>query len=157
MKRILLALVCSAGTLLYADADLREKNFAKPESGTSEIVSVGWMDHGLKLNAASEADAEVLYNQAFNFRAGFFYEINGDFSVQGEIFVKLYFFNQDGTPYKVPEKSAAVRQKRDEFEAKFDLREFTNADSSYQFKAAIGVKKGGSVILDDLELEVDDD
>ena len=157
MKKFFLALVCSAGTLLYADTDLRENNFSKPASGTSEIVSVGWLDRGLKITTTEKSDSEVVYNRAFNFRPGLFYKVGGDFTGQGEIVVKMYFFNRDGTPYTVPVKSAVVRQKFDEFEAKFDLREFTATDSPYQFKIAVGVKKGGSVVLDDMELEVDDD
>ena len=157
MKKVFLALVCSAGTLLYADIDLREKNFSKPVSGTSEIVSVGWFDSGLKITSSAQADAEVVYNRAFKFRPGVFCKVSGDFTGQGEIFVKMYFFNQNGTPYKVPVKSAVVHQKFDEFEAKFDLRGFSRTDSPSQFKVAIGVKKGGSVVLDDMELEVDDD
>ena len=39
----------------------------------------------------------------------------------------------------------------------FDLREFTSVNAPYPFKVVIGVKKGGSVVVDDLELEVDDD
>ena len=157
MKKVFLALICSAGALLCADTDLREKNFSTPATGTSEIVSVGWFDSGLKLTSAAQADAEVVYNSAFTFRPGMFYKVSGDFTGQGEIFVKMYFFNRNGTPYKVPVKTAAVRQKIDEFEAKFDLREFTGTNSPAQFKVAIGVKKGGSVVLDDLELEVDND
>ena len=57
----------------------------------------------------------------------------------------------------MPVKSAVVRQKLDEFDAKFDLREFTPVNAPRQFKVAIGVKKAGSVVVDDLELEVDDD
>ena len=157
MKLILLVLICSASTLLYAGTDLREKNFSKPASGTAEIVSVGWFDYGLKITTDAKADTEVVYNRTFNYRPGLFYEVNSDFSGKGDIFVKMYFFNQDGTPYEVPEKSAVVRQKFDEFEAKFDLQEFTATKYPYQFKIAIGVKKGGSVVLDDIELEVDDD
>lgn len=157
MKKFLLAVICCAGTLIYADTDLREKNFSKPAVGSSEIVTVGWLDHKLKITATAEADAEVIYNKAFNFIPGMFYKVSGDVSGQGEVIVKLYFFNQDGTPYKVPVKSAVVRQKLDEFEAKFDLREFTPVNAPRQFKVAIGVKKAGSVVVDDLELEVDDD
>ena len=156
MKKVFLALICSAGTLLYADTDLREKDFSKPAGGTSEIVSAGWFDSALKITPAAQADAEVVHNRAFKFRPGLVYKVSGDFTGQGEIFVKMYFFNQDGTPYKVPVKNAVVRQKRDEFEAEFDLREFTKTNSPYQFKAAVGVRKG-TVVLDDMELEVDDD
>ena len=49
MKKVFLALICSAGTLLYADTDLREKDFSKPASGTSEIVSAGWVTDAIKL------------------------------------------------------------------------------------------------------------
>ena len=157
MKKVFLALVCSAGTLLFADTDLQEKNFSKPARGTSEIVSVGWFDSGLKLTADAKGDAEVVYNKVFNFRPGLFYKVSGDFTGQGEVFVKMYFFNRNGTPYKVPVKSAVVRQKFDEFEAKFDLSEFNKTNSPAQFKVAVGVRKGGSVVLDDMELEVDDD
>ena len=157
MKKVLLALIYTTGAMLYADADLREKNFSKPASGTSEIVSFGWLDYGLKLTATAEADAEVVFNRFFNFRPGMFYKVGGDFSGQGEIFVKMLFFNQDGTPYKVPVKNAVVRQKLDEFEAKFNLSEFTVANAPSQFKVVIGVKKGSAVVLDDMELEVDDD
>ena len=157
MKKLLLALVCSAGSLLYADADLRENNFSKPASGRSEIVFTGWFDRGLKLTAAAESDAEIVYNRSFRFYPGMFYKVNGEFSGRGEIFVKMYFFNQDGSPYKVSEKTAVVWQKRDEFEAKFDLREFNSTNAPYQFKVVIGVKKNGSVVLDDMELDVDDD
>ena len=158
MKKFLLALIiCSAGALTYADVDLREKNFSQPAKGSSEVITVGWLDHRLKITAAAEADAEVIYNKAFNFIPGMFYKVSGDVSGRGEIIAKLYFFNQDGTPYKVPVKSAVVRQKLDEFEARFDLRKFTPVNAPYQFKVVIGVKKGGSVVVDDLELEVDDD
>ena len=157
MKKFLLTVFCFAGVLLFADADLRERNFSKPAKGTSEIVSVGFLDYGLKITADAKSDSEVVYDRFFNFRPGLFYQVNGDYSGRGEIFVKLYFFNQDGTPYKTAMKNAVVRQKFDEFEAKFDLREFTAANYPYQFKVAIGVRKGGSVVLDDLELEVDDD
>ena len=158
MKKFLLALIiCSAGALTYADVDLREKNFSKPAVGSSEIVTVGWFDHKLKITATAEADAEVIYNKAFNFIPGMFYKVSGDVSGRGEIIAKLYFFNQDGTAYKVAEKSAVVRQKFDEFEAKFDLSEFNKTNSPAQFKVAVGVRKGGSVVLDDMELEVDDD
>ena len=157
MKKFLFALVFTAGTLLYADVDLREKDFSKPANGTSEIVSKGWFDYGLKITSAADSDAEVVYNRFFNFRPGLFYKVNGDYAGHGEVFAKMYFFNQDGTPYKVPVKSAAIKQKMDEFEATFDLREFTASDAPYQFKVAVGVKKGGYVVLDDLELEVDDD
>ncbi len=157
MKKLLLALICSAAAALHADIDLRENNFSKPANGTAEIVSINWLDRGLKLTAPADMDAEVTYNRTFTFRAGLFYKVSGDFSGNGEIFVKMYFFNQDGTPGKVPVKSAVVRQKLDEFEAKFDLREFTAANAPYKFNVAIGVKKGGSIVLDDIELEVDDD
>jgi hypothetical protein len=86
-----------------------------------------------------------------------FYKVSGDFSGNGEIFAKMYFYNLDGTPYKVPVKDAVIRLKRDEFDALFDLREFTAADAPRRYKVVIGVKKGGSIILEDLELEVDDD
>ena len=158
MKKFLLALIiCSAGALTYADVDLREKNFSQPAKGSSEVITVGWLDHKLKITATAEADAEVIYNKAFNFIPGMFYKVSGDVSGRGEIIAKLYFFNQDGTAYKVAEKSAVVRQKLDEFEARFDLREFTPVNAPYQFKVVIGVKKAGSVVVDDLELEVDDD
>ena len=157
MKKMLAVLTFTAGALLYADADLHEKNFSNAVGGTSKIVSVGWMDHGLKVTADAKSDAAIVYNKSFNFRPGLYYKVSGDFTGQGEIFVKMYFYNQDGTAYKVPVKNAVVRQKRDEFEAKFDLREFTAANAPSQYKVVIGVKKGGSVVLDDLELEVDDD
>ena len=157
MKKLLLAVVCSASTLLFADVDLRESKFSKPASGTSEIVSVGFLDRALKLTADAKSDAEVVYNRFFTFRPGMFYKVSGDFAGQGKVFVKMYFYNQDGTPWKVAVKNAVVRQKFDEFEAKFDLNEFTSANAPRQFKVAVGVKKGGSVVLDDMELEVDND
>ena len=157
MKKLLFALACVAGTFLYADTDLLENNFSKPVTGTSERVSVGLFDFGLKITSAAGTDAEVVYNKFFNYRPGMYYSVSGDFTGQGKIFVKMYFYNQDGTPYKVPVKSAVVRQKLDEFEAKFDLREFTGTNAPHQFKIAVGVQKGSSVVLDDMELEVDDD
>lgn len=157
MKKLLLMVLCSAGALVYADADLRVKNFAKPEKGSSEIVSAGWLDHSLKITAPADADSEVVYNKLFSFNPRMFYKVQGDLSGDGKVFVKIYFFNKDGTPYKVAEKSAVVHQEWDEFESRFNLSEFTLADAPHKFKIAVGVKKGGTVVLDDLELEVDND
>ena len=157
MKKILLALICSAGALLFADTDLRVQKFSQPVKGSAQVVSTGWKNYGLKLAATPDSDAEVIYNQLFRFYPGMFYKVSGDFSGTGEIFVKMYFYNLDGTPYKVPVKDAVIRLEKDEFDARFDLREFTAADAPRRYKVVIGVKKGGSIILEDLELEVDDD
>ena len=157
MKKLLLALVCSVSALLFADTDLRVQKFSKPDKGTAEVVSTGWKNYGLKITAPADADAKVTYDQMFHFYPGMFYEVSGDFSGTGEIFVEMYFFNQDNTPYKVPVKRALMFCKRGDFKAKFDLREFTAADAPRRFKVVIGVKKGGTALLEDMELEVDDD
>ena len=50
MKKFLLAVICCAGTLIYADTDLREKNFSKPAVGCSGTSSLSTWISSLPLD-----------------------------------------------------------------------------------------------------------
>ena len=157
MKKFLFLILSLASLPLFGDIDLRVQNFAKAVNGTADVVSTGWKNYGLKVVASAEKDATVEFKQMFTFYAGKVYEISGDFSGSGKLFVELHFFNNDNTPYKVPMKRADAVIDGDDFEVKFDLREFPANDAPRRFKVVFGVAKGGSVLLEDIEMDMDND
>jgi hypothetical protein len=156
MKKLLLAAVCSVSAMLFADTDLRVNNFSAPNGGNSEIVSLFWKTRGLKLSAAADSDVRVTYNQFFTYRDRMIYHVSADVSGTGTPFVEFQFFNADGTACGEV-MPAQVLVHGDDMEAVLDLRNQTWQTVPRRFKVTIGVKKGGVMTFDDIELEVDND
>ena len=156
MKKLFLALVCSVGSLLFADTDLRVQNFSAPTGGTAEVISLFWKTRGLKLTADSNSDLRVTYNQFFTFQDRMIYELSADIEGTGTPLVEFQFFNADGTPCGQP-VAATIQVRGDDLEARLDLRNTTWETVPRRFKVIIGVQKGGVVVLDDIELDIDND
>ena len=156
MKKLLLAAVCSVSAMLFADTDLRLNNFSAANGGNSEIVSLFWKTRGLKLTAAGDSDVRVTYNQFFTYQHRMIYHVSADVSGNGTPFVEFQFFNADGTACgEVMPAKATLRG--DDMDAFLDLRDHTWQTPPRRFKVTIGVRKGGVMVFDDIELEVDND
>lgn len=157
MKKFLLTtLFCCASIVLTAGTDLRVQNFLPASGGTAEVVSTGWKNYGLKLTAGAQSDVTVMYKQIFTFHPGMIYEISGDISGTGELFAELQYFDIDNKPVSYPKSKMTIRIRKDEFKAVLDLREVDMPNPPRRCKVVLGVKKGGSLLLEDMELDVED-
>ncbi len=157
MKKLLLLLVSAAGTLLFAGSDLRVQNFSAAAGGKAEVISLFWKTRGLKLTADETSDVRVTCNQFFTYRGPVVYEVSADIKGNGTPFVEFQFFNTDGTPCGQP-VAANVLVRGNDMKALLDLRNTTwQTAPPRRFKVIIGVKQGGILTFDDIELDVDDD
>ena len=156
MKKFLLALVCSSAMVLSADVDLRVQKFADVTGGTAEVISTGWKNYGLEMKASADRDVTAAYRQIFTFYPNMIYKLSADIRGSGTPFAVFNFLNTDGSPCKVdvPVKTFV---KGDDFKAVLDLRNVKLTAVPARFTVTIGVKKGGTMIFEDVELEIDND
>ena len=156
MKKFLLALVCSSAMVLSADVDLRVQKFADITGGTAKVISTGWKNYGLDMKASADRDVTATYRQLFTYYPNMIYELSADIRGNGTPFAVFNFLNADGSPCKV-DVPVNTFVKGDDFKAVLDLRNVKLTTTPARFTVSIGVKKGGSVIFEDVELEIDND
>ena len=156
MKKIMLTMVlCFSSVLLMADMDLRVQNFTGVVGGSAEVVSTGWKNYGLKLVAGNEKDLRITYKQIYSFYPGQVYELSADVSGKGTPFVELNFLDKDNKLLKTIPMPVKIR--RGELDARLDLRGAAFEQMPSRFQVVIGVKKGTSVLIEDVELDIDND
>ena len=158
MKKFLVTLVfCCAALAVYADMDLRVQNFSGVTGGTAKVVSTGWKNYGLQLTADQKSDLRITYKQLFTFYPGKVYKLSADISGNGVPFAELRFLDIDNRPLKQAVIPMQVRIHRGELKAFADLRKTRFEEMPSRFQVIIGVKKGTSLLIEDVEFEVDND
>lgn len=149
--------VCLASTLLFADMDLRVQRFINASGGTAKIVSTGWKNYGLELAAFANSDLRVTYDQLFTFYPDKVYELSADVKGNGTPFAELRLldiYNRPVAPVTVPFK---VFIHKGELKGRLDMRGMKFAEMPRRFQLVIGVKKGTSLLVEDVEFDIDDD
>lgn len=147
--------LCFSSLLLMADIDLRVQNFTGVDGGSAEVVSTGWKNYGLKLSAGNEKDLRITYKQIFSYYPGQVYELSADISGKGTPFAELNFLDADNKLLKTIPMNVKIH--RNEMKARLDLRAEKFGSQPRRFQIVIGVKKGTSLLVEDVEFEIDND
>ena len=158
MKKILLTVLCCfASCILFADMDLRVQKFINASGGSAKIISAGWKNYALELTASADNDLRVTYDQLFSFYPDKVYEISADVRGTGTPIVELRLLDIYNKPVAQVTVPFNVFIRKGELKGKLDMRGMKFTEMPRRFQLVIGVKKGSSLIVEDVEFDIDDD